>query len=69
MILHLQAWKLLSSIPLDMAEENEKDQQLLTSYAFAGLRKRKLLNAFGYIEATPTSLPFQVRGQDFQSSL
>ena len=57
----LQAWKLLSSITLDVAEENEKEQQLLTSYAFSALRKRKLLKAFGYIEATPASLPFQVR--------
>ena len=81
-----QAWKLLSSIPLDLAEESAQEQQLLTSYAFAGLRKRNLvkaeqafvrnacfplhfaeintpdsqLKAFGYIEATPSSLPFQV---------
>eukprot|EP00291_Cryptomonas_curvata_P030104 CAMPEP_0172208334 /NCGR_PEP_ID=MMETSP1050-20130122/34407_1 /TAXON_ID=233186 /ORGANISM="Cryptomonas curvata, Strain CCAP979/52" /LENGTH=347 /DNA_ID=CAMNT_0012887899 /DNA_START=66 /DNA_END=1106 /DNA_ORIENTATION=+ len=60
-----QAWKLLrSSITLDVAEENEKDQQLLTSYAFSALRKRKLLKAFGYIEATPASLPFQSRDVD-----
>jgi hypothetical protein len=44
---------------LELSEENARDQQILTSYAYSTLRKRKILKAFGYVETTPRSLPFK----------
>ena len=42
-----QAWRLLDSIPLDVSEENETEQQILVSLTYAALRKRELLTGFG----------------------
>ena len=52
-----QAWKLLDSIPLDVSEENETEQQILVSLTYASLRKRGILSGFGAVPVAPEALP------------
>ena len=59
-----QAFKMLSSIPLDVSEENERQQQVLTSFIYASLRKRGLIRGFGYVPATPVYLPVATKDID-----
>lgn len=53
-----QGWRLLNSIPLEMSEKTETEQQILTSLAYSSLRKKSLLRAFGCVEPSPLYLPY-----------
>ena len=61
-----QAWKLLDSIPLDVSEENETEQQILVSLTYASLRKRGILSGFGAVPVTPEALPLSSKEIDVQ---
>jgi hypothetical protein len=58
------ACKMLSQIPLDVSEENERQQQVLTSYIYAYLKKKGIIKGFGYIPATPGYLPVTNKDMD-----
>eukprot|EP00287_Rhodomonas_sp_CCMP768_P008613 CAMPEP_0196734234 /NCGR_PEP_ID=MMETSP1091-20130531/13030_1 /TAXON_ID=302021 /ORGANISM="Rhodomonas sp., Strain CCMP768" /LENGTH=450 /DNA_ID=CAMNT_0042077713 /DNA_START=110 /DNA_END=1459 /DNA_ORIENTATION=- len=60
----VQGWKLLNSIPLELSEKTETEQQILTSLAYSSLRKKKLLRAFGCVEPSPLSLPYASKDID-----
>ena len=59
-----QAWRLLDSIPLDVSEENETEQQILVSLTYAALRKRELLTGFGVVPVSPEALPLASKEVD-----
>jgi hypothetical protein len=58
------AYKMLSLIPLDISEENERQQQVLTSYIYSYLKRHSLLRGFGYVPATPAYLPVSSKDID-----
>lgn len=46
------------------SQENELQQQVLTSYIYSYLKRKELLKGFGYIPATPVYLPITSKDID-----
>ena len=59
-----QGWRMLDSIPLDVSEENETEQQIIVSLTYASLRKRGILSGFGAVPVSPEALPLASKEVD-----